>query len=165
MLHICLAFRDADGLYALHAAASLVSVLQHTAMPLELHCIHDESLRPQGRHCLERVAAHFGKNMCFHDVRNMLAKMPDIHIPLLGLGSLYRYFIPECITAEHVLYLDCDICCTCDVAELYEDARAHPKAPLACVLDDGVRHVPAMKAYIRSMGLNAKIYFNSGVLV
>lgn len=165
MVQLCLAFRDGDGLYAMHAAATLTSVLQNTQMPLTVCVIHDETLHPERRGCLEAVAAYFGQDIRFHDVQDKLDALADLEIPKLGLGSLYRLFIPECIAAKHAIYIDCDMCFTCDVREILDDALACPHALLACVRDDGARFYPPMRAYVKRVGMDPDKYFNSGLMV
>ena len=46
MLHVCLAFHDATGVYYRYAAATLYSVAVHSALPLCVHVIHDATLGP-----------------------------------------------------------------------------------------------------------------------
>lgn len=49
MIHIDLAFHDNDGNYALHVAATLVSLFRRTASPITAHILHDASLNDTGR--------------------------------------------------------------------------------------------------------------------
>ena len=164
-VHLCLAFRDEDGHYTSHAAAVLVSLFRHTTAAVAVHVLHDDSLNRQRQDVLRCVAAHFDQQVLFHTVQPWCEPLRHFSIPLYGQGSLYRYFIPQCVEADTVCYVDCDVCFTRDVADLLAEAETHPLAPLCVVQDEAALFHPNVRAYVKSQGLNPDTYFNSGVLV
>ena len=164
MIHIALAFHDNDGNYALHAAATLVSLFRRTASPITAHILHDAGLNDTGRARLAAVAEHFGQGLRLHAVPELPPASAADLPPQFGPGSLYRLHLPALVDEEQVIYLDCDICCTLDIRELWEQA-AQGRAPsgeaplLSCV-----RNMTDGRA-VEKKGLNPAWYFNSGVLV
>lgn len=55
--------------------------------------------------------------------------------PQFGPGSLYRLHLPRLLDEEQVIYLDCDVCCTLDIRELWEEAtREQSRCCPACAI-------------------------------
>ncbi len=164
MIHVALAFHDHDGNYTLHAAATLLSLFRRTTSRITAHILHDASLNGTGRARLAAVAEYFGQSLRFHAVPELPAASAADLPPQFGPGSLYRLHLPELVDEEQVIYLDCDICCTLDIRELWEEA-AQGRAPsgeaplLSCV-----RNMTDGRA-VAKKGLDPVRYFNSGVLV
>jgi len=88
----------------------------------------------------------------------MLDKLPDTK--WLPRASCLRLFISSVLPAEleRVVYLDCDILVTADLAELYGTDMGG--RPVAAVRDRGMRPL-----YCAPLGLDARNYFNAGMLL
>lgn len=133
MIHVALAFHDHDGNYALHAAAVLVSLFRRTASPVTA-LLHDAGLTPVGKARLATVAEYFGQNLRLHAVPEPPPKIAAGLPPQFGPGSLYRLHLPRLLDEEQVIYLDCDVCCTLDIRELWEEAREQSRCCPACAI-------------------------------
>lgn len=168
MHHLALAFRDEDGNYSLHAAATLLTVCARASAPLHLHILHDADLPQRGRRLLEAVARHTGQAMSFHCVPPLPPALRDDMPPAFGPGAFYRYWLPELpelAGVERLLYLDCDICALMDVAAFWQATAAEAAAgrtAIWAVRDAALRSHPA---YARRMGLRPAECANSGVLL
>lgn len=167
--HLALAFRDASGSYALHAAATLLTVCAHTTAALCVHILHDEELPPQGRRALEAVARQSGQTMHFHVLPPLPPELRENMPPAFGPGAFYRYWLPELpalADVERLLYLDCDICALMDVTDFWqatdEAAAGEQGIALWGVRDAAMSLHPA---YARRMGLRPADCLNSGVLL
>lgn len=166
MLHVCLAFHDATGVYYRYAATTLYSVAVHSASPLCAHIIHDATLGPGARRALERLARSCGVELAFHDMQPVLAAYAAIATNWrYGVGSLFRFCLPRCIPDTEVLYLDCDIIALMDVATVFAAGQTRPDYLVGCVPDRGADYTAEVKAHVRRLGLEPKSYFNSGVLL
>lgn len=165
--HLALAFRDTDGSYSLHAAATLLSVCARATAPLCVHILHDADLPERGRRMLAAVARHTGQEMHFHGLPPLPSALRENMPPAFGPGAFYRYWLPELPAlagVERLLYLDCDICALMDVTDFWQAAAeadaGHPA--LWAVRDAALQHHPA---HARRMGLRPTECANSGVLL
>lgn len=88
----------------------------------------------------------------------------------VSVAAYYRLYISSiCAGLNKILYMDCDVLCTADVAELYDMdmgdclvTAAHDKP----IQDMNSEWLDGARAYIESIGMkDAKQCFNSGVLV
>lgn len=103
-----------------------------------------------------------------HDFSNIALKFHlSTHVTS---AAYYRLFITEiCSYYDKIIYLDCDILCTSDIAQLYDIPLGFNL--VAGAHDEGIRclsHRWLDEAcdYIKSLGMeNPKECFNSGVLV
>lgn len=103
-----------------------------------------------------------------HDFSNIALKFHlSTHVTS---AAYYRLFITEiCSHYDKIIYLDCDILCTSDIAQLYDIPLGFNL--VAGAHDEGIRclsHRWLDEAcdYIKSLGMeNPKECFNSGVLV
>lgn len=165
MYNVCLAFTDPKGVYALFAATTLLSLLENTREPVRVHIFHDATLQERGRCVLEKTAGQYGSPLVFHHItRAMLKKLAIKDFNVFTVGALYRYFIPELIPHEAVLYTDCDIIFTLDVKDVFEAAR-EKDFYVGVVQDAGVCSVEAIRKSITELGLDYRSYFNSGVIL
>lgn len=165
MHNVCLAFTDPNGMYALFAATTLLSMLENTREPVAVHIFHDATLQERGHRVLERTAEKYGSPIIFHHItRTMLEKLSIKNFNVFTVGALYRYFIPELVPHETVLYTDCDIVFTLDVKEVFEAAQ-EKSFHVGVVQDVGVYSIEAIRKSIMEFGLDYRTYFNSGVML
>lgn len=124
-IHIALSFNDPKGTYARHAAVTMVSIFENTSSPICVHVLHDDTLTLRNRAAFEELAAEYGQQLLFHDItalfvenRALLERME--RLSKWSKGALFRLFLPEVCTDEKVIYLDCDIIASLDIAELWK---------------------------------------------
>lgn len=151
------------GDYARHAAVVMASVWTHASRPVCFHVLHDDTLTGLNRQLLEQLAADFDRQICWYRMDSGVVQ----GLPSCGVftkGSLYRLFLPRLLSADKVLYLDCDVVCELDIAELW-DAPLGAMA-LGAVRDRGIRGwTGECRRQVALLGLMLDDYFNSGVLV
>lgn len=155
MIDLALAFHDADGTYALHAGAVIISVLKNTSFSCRVHIVHDEDLSRKSRQNLKFIAHEFGSEIDFYEVHKPDAQTSAILPPQLGIGSLYRLEIPRLLDCQKAIYLDCDICCNMDIRNLWDEPGDNGASdPLIAWAQNG----------IITIGQKDK-HYNSGVMV
>ena len=146
----------------------MVSLFRRTASPVTAHILHDAGLTPVGKARLATVAEYFGQSLRLHAVPEPPPEIAAGLPPQFGPGSLYRLHLPRLLGEEQVIYLDCDVCCTLDIRELWEEAAQGRAASGAEPLLSCVRNQTAEGAGGRAIvnkGLDQAHYFNSGILV
>ncbi|MBQ7924441.1 MAG: glycosyltransferase family 8 protein [Clostridia bacterium] len=103
----------------------------------------------------------------FFDVSEQIKKIQTmIHCRDYYTSAIYfRLFIPQLFPQyEKAVYLDCDTVLLTDVAKLYDIPLGANY--IGAVADPIVSATPAFAAYTkRALGIEAKKYFNSGVIV
>ena len=163
-LPVVFALHDADGRYWLNTAVAMTSVLEHSRCPLQLHLLHDDTLRLEARERLTRIARDHGATLQLHAMQ-LPASIDAGKLHRFSPASLYRLMIPQLLAREPlVVYLDSDLVSHgVDVGEL---ARALPaQAPIGGVVDPYIGEQRKARAWLESLGLKAQHYMNSGVLV
>ncbi len=118
MIHVALAFHDHDGKLCI---ACRSCIFRRTASPVTA-LLHDAGLTPVGKARLATVAEYFGQSLRLHAVPEPPPEIAAGLPPQFGPGSLYRLHLPRLLDEEQVIYLDCDVCCTLDIRELWEEA-------------------------------------------
>ena len=78
-----------------------------------------------------------------------------------GKGALYRLAMPQLIQENSVLYLDCDVVCTMDIADIFTTNMQALPVVGASNAGDTRRH----QRHLRSMGLDSTRYINTGVML
>lgn len=96
-------------------------IFRRTASPVTA-LLHDAGLTPVGKARLATVAEYFGQSLRLHAVPEPPPEIAAGLPPQFGPGSLYRLHLPRLLDEEQVIYLDCDVCCTLDIRELWEEA-------------------------------------------
>ena len=137
-VHIALGINDPQGDYSRHAGAMLASLFMHASGPVIAHIIHNDSLTAANRQKLQQVAQRFGKEVRFYPVQ-----LPASVRPLAGHvteGALFRLLLPELVSVDKIIYFDCDIVVTLDIALLWNIDLAG--RPVAAVLDPGIPAFP-----------------------
>ena len=176
---IAIAFSDKSGKYARHAAVTLASVFANTSFPVCAYVLHDETLTENNRAKLAETATMRGKEIEFIDVSDAYSENAkqigkeklEVVERALGKGTLYRLLIDKVITAPRVIYLDCDILVTRDIADLWQ--RDLDYKAIGCVrdfdewekLETGRPITSRMARSRRFFGIKSGEYFNAGVLL
>lgn len=163
MIHVALGVRNTSN-YIVHSLVCICSVLTNASQPVHIHLIHDSTLTPADSACCTRLVAHFDAALTFHPVDIEFSPLASLVPECFGVGCLYRLFIPELINEPRVIYLDSDICCNMDVADIIAEADRIQDFNLLVVQDEGIcREI--FSRYIQKHGINPRIYFNSGFIV
>lgn len=164
MLNVCFCFSDTPGGgYYRHPLVAMISIFEHTKSKVCVHLFADEQLTDEKRVMFGEVATRYGQEVRFYPMQDIpeqtLARVPAA----FGKGSIYRLFIPDYVTSDVVLYLDCDMIVSLDIAELFT-CDLEGKA-LAGVHDIGQSTDPESVAYLKGLGISPKHYINSGMLL
>lgn len=163
MINIALCFFDADGTYHLHAGVTMQSILANTDRPVCFHIV-SKDLPPASRRNLEKVAEPYGAQVVYYDessldmteVQHYLEK-PGSNLKKFSRGVFYRLYLHKLIDLDKILYLDCDVVCNLDIAELYDfDVAQHM---CAAVPDHG------SPKHVKQLRFELGKYFNTGVLL
>ncbi|OBZ18139.1 hypothetical protein A8L34_00695 [Bacillus sp. FJAT-27264] len=163
MIELVLTINDKDGSYTAHAGVVLASIFFNTQQTINVHIVHDDSLSEENKLKLTQLVDVFHHNIFFYHVTvpgDMIEVAAGVHkIEYWTMASMYRLLLPNFIQADRVIYLDCDILVNMDINELWSiDLGEHY---LGAVLDQGEN----LLEYFTSLGLNAELYFNSGVIL
>jgi len=150
-----------DRAYAPWAATSMLSLVErHAAGALRFHVLHACELRDDDVERLAAVAAVGGSPLTVHHVpRERVEALPAID--RFGTVVWLRFLLPELLPdCDRVLYLDADTYAAQAIDGLWEtelDGTSIAAAPN--VVD------PAVHDHVRSLGLDPRRFFNSGVLL
>ncbi|MBQ0054814.1 MAG: glycosyltransferase family 8 protein [Synergistaceae bacterium] len=173
-IHVALAVCDPKGTYTQHAAVTIASMFANTKSQICVHFLHDETLTEYNRSKLTELAGNFQQVIEFVNVDSYLDES-GIDISKLSTdgfkGTVFRLLLPELSSEDKMIYLDCDIVVTMDIAELW-DINLHTKA-VGVVRDvhsleylEGKKEWPKRRGKIWSMlGIEPGEYFNAGVLL
>ena len=159
--NVCLCFTDGSGVYYKHSLVVLASVFENTRTPVRVHLVIDDTLSESGKEAFTALAKRYGHETIFHPVPPLPRAVVESVRGGYGIGTVFRLFIPELVQEEQVLYMDCDVVCTLDVAEIL--ALDIGELPAAAVRDAGQltsRHL----ARLRGIGLDSTRYCNAGVV-
>ena len=172
-IHIALSFNDPKGTYARHAAVTMVSIFENTSSPICVHVLHDDTLTDFNMDAMSDVAHKYGQSVLFHNIESAFNARKKLlssfkRLADWGKGTVYRLLLPETVEVDKIIYLDCDILVTLDIAELW-NVPIGDKA-VACVRDcsgDYKKRPVRWQDKLRCgfMDVEAAEYFNAGVLL
>jgi len=173
-IHIAVAFCDPNGTYCQHAAVTIASVFANTKSTVCVHVVHDETLTDENRAKLEELAENFKQEIDFINVDPYLDE-DKIDVSKLSAdghkGTVFRLLLPEICAENKMIYLDCDIVVTLDIAELWDidlQGKAVAVVPDVWSLEynEGTKAWPKGYGKIWDMlGIKRGEYFNAGVLL
>jgi lipopolysaccharide biosynthesis glycosyltransferase len=106
-----------DGAYAKYAAVTVFSLLVHARTRLKIYCLvmeaADDDLLP-----IREVCSRFAADLKVVSVDARIFADWKLS-PHLGAPSYLRLLIPDLIDEDKIIYLDCDLLATADIAELH----------------------------------------------
>ncbi|MCQ2516360.1 MAG: glycosyltransferase family 8 protein [Saccharofermentans sp.] len=147
-----------DKNYCEVCAVSLYSLLKNFSGKALIHII--ESNLEDKKEDLISVAKMFNQEIDFISIDEISKRLIDNNIPPYrgGYSPYARFFISDYVNEGKILYLDCDILITSDIASLFEfDLKGNP---MGAVIDQCSSYANYL------IGNNRKdIYYNSGVLL
>ena len=163
MIELVLTINDKDGSYTEHAGVVLASIFSNTQQTINVHIVHDDSLTEENKGKLSQLVELFHHNIFFYHITipgDLYEVASGVHkIDYWTIASMYRLLLPLFIHTDRVIYLDCDILVNMDINELWSIDLGDRY--LGAVLDQGQN----LLEYFTSLGLNAELYFNSGVIL
>ncbi len=81
-----------------------------------------------------------------------------------AMGAVYRLLLPELLSVEKVIYLDCDVIVNLDIAELWDIPMTDH--PVAAVPDQAIAYWPReLRLTVQSCRIDINHYFNSGIMI
>lgn len=159
VVHVALCFTDAAGRYYKHALVTALSVLDNAQGPVVLHLVHDGTVSSEAQAAFEGICGRYGQKLALYRARE-ISQETQKNIPaFLGKGTLYKTMLPELIQEDKVLYLDCDIICACDVANIFtHDVSGYYLGAVKMGQEQGLK-------WVRKLGLRSAFCINAGVLL
>ena len=177
MIHVCFGLYDKTGRYSKFTGTAMLSLFENTSADVTVHILHDDTLTQDNREKFIYLAGRHAQAVKFYNVEELcadrLAEMikltPQLGIPRLTVGAMYRLLIPQVLPADidRIIYLDSDIIVNLDLNELWqfnlgEKILAGVPEISAYGNSDKVRQMFQMcaRGFVR-----CEDYFNSGVLL
>lgn len=159
MTHVAICLTDKTGAYYKHALVTAASVLDNAKGEVRLHLVHDETLSPAAEKAFQDLCARYGQTLHLHHARE-IPEAAERNVPaFLGKGTLYKTMLPVLLRENKVLYLDCDIVCLCDVAEVFQfDVSEHFLGAVKMGREQGLK-------WSKKLGLTSDFCINAGVLL
>lgn len=169
LIHIAMAVHDKTGEYVTHTATTLVSVFMHTQARIQVHLLHDDTLRAVDKEKLTSLCQKYGQQIKFYQVNvNLSHKWPLLK--KVSPGSLFRLLLPDVLlNIDRVIYLDSDLIFMLDILPLWLwDIRQGLLGAVKDVLayDENVKKdLLRHNRFYRQVPLLSHDYFNAGLLV
>ena len=174
VIHIALAFCDPQGTYARHVAVTMASIFANApGRHICIHIIHDETLTVANQTALNRLTEKYSQEIVYHNIYKIYKQSPIFarNLNFQGFrGMMFRLFIPNIISVDKIIYLDCDIVVNLDIYDLWK-VRIDNYA-IAVVRDfwaiehmDGKKISWRLLLFWKLLGITPESYFNSGVML
>ena len=161
MLHVVIGISNADS-YIIHMLTMLVSLFSNTSSLIIVHAIHDDTLSDKHKECMCIVARNYNSKVMFYRIDDTTLAYMKASERLVDKGCMYKLLCGKFVDAEEVIYVDGDICFTIDIQEIFNYIHNAGCSTFAAVQDRGAYVKKEMLAYIQSIGLDIKTYFNGG---
>ena len=169
IIHVALAIYDPSGNYSQHAGVVMTSIFENTKHQVIIHILHDETLTETNKQKFIRTAQKYNQGLELHNIieyKQNISKNLEKIPGTFTIGALYRLFIPDLISENKIIYLDCDILVNLDIAELWNiTLDDNYLAAVEDHLDHDMRIFSFKRLRVILMGCKTKDYFNSGVLL
>lgn len=125
-VHVSFSIWDLSDSYNKYAGTALVSLLENTSCPVCVHLLYDKNLHSnlssysENKRAYRNIEVKYGCKIFFHhvDAPSWLHNLPSVRF--FSFGTFLRLFLPDILkNINKVIYLDCDICVTADIADLW----------------------------------------------
>ncbi|MDR1125804.1 MAG: glycosyltransferase family 8 protein [Deltaproteobacteria bacterium] len=156
VINIALCFFDANGAYHIHAGVTMLSVLENTKSRVCFHIV-SQGTTAEHKKNLNSVAEKYGAQVVYYDASQLDLGPVKPFLKKLGPGTFYRLYLHRLLDLDKVIYLDCDIICNLDIAEMYE---LEISGFMCAAVPDG-----GILKHIREIECEQGKYFNAGVLL
>jgi lipopolysaccharide biosynthesis glycosyltransferase len=161
---IVFALSDKTQSYWVYTAVAISSLLQNTRLRPRLFVLHDGTLGLKAKAFLQEIVHRNRATIKFLTV-GLPESLRSIDLGHYTLASIYRLLIPQIFHSEpYVMYFDSDVVFNgFDICMIIEQVK--DEGGLWAVRDPFIGEAKAHLAQLESHGLNARNYFNSGVMV
>ncbi|MDV0443860.1 glycosyltransferase family 8 protein [Methanorbis rubei] len=173
-VHIVLSPWDLSDDYNRHAGTTLVSILDNCSRHVAVHLLYEEKfsvLNPDNTAANIRkyyeLGQKYGAEILFHSVvlPEWVNDITRENLQQFTPGALLRLYIPEILpNLDKIIYLDCDMIAKTDISIVW-DIPIGVHSLGACLDTARKSNVKYYDDIHRPLGINWKIYFNSGLLV
>jgi lipopolysaccharide biosynthesis glycosyltransferase len=119
MIHVAICFTDPSETYYKYALVTVASIFDNTKSAICLHIVHDETFTSTIENVFRNLCSQYGHLLSLYHVGEISNNIVQNVLGFLGKGALYRIKIPDLIFENKVLYFDCDIIATYDIAKIY----------------------------------------------
>lgn len=171
-IHVALSPWDLTDDYNRHAGVTLLSLLEHSSLPVTAHLLYDANLskgkekeEAYNKSCYQKIADKYRCELHFHHV-----EVPEWTKNLESVkkwtqGSLMRICLPELLEdIDKVIYLDCDMVILSEIKSLW-DIELNNYYLAACQDSDIPKFTHERKRFYEERGIPIDSYFCSGTLV
>lgn len=151
--------QDKDGMYTKYVGTTIISILENTKHKICIHILHDETVDDKKKKFLLDIIKRYHQSIKFY-----LISLDKVLLEFnQNLGMLYRLFIFEKCNVDKIIYLDGDILVTKDIYDLWKIDIINYYC--AVIKDKKVTRESIINTtYYNNIGINYKLYFNSGVI-
>lgn len=159
MIHAALCLSDSTGQYYKKAVVTALSILENASGPVCLHLVHDETLTPAARDAFARLEQTYSQEIRYYHA-GQIPTTTEKNVPaFLGRGTLFKIMLPNLVPVPKLLYLDCDIVCTCDIRPIFErDITGFCLGAVKMGEKQG-------RIHSKRLGMRAQTCVNAGVLL
>ena len=171
-IHVALSPWDLTDDYNRHAGVTLLSLLEHSSLPVTAHLLYDANLskgkekeEAYNKSCYQKIADKYGCELHFHhvDVPEWVRDIPSVnnYTP----GALLRLYLPELLSrVNKIVYLDCDMVVLTDISKLWNNELGDMILG-ACSDDIRFNVTKKIRDFYTAKGISVESYFNSGTLL
>lgn len=146
-------FLCCDDKYAIHASATISSVVFNTSSPIHFYILCEKLSQ---RHKENITSSAKNHTVSFVEVDGKAFEKFDVKLEHLSIAACYRYMIPSIAkNLSKVIYLDCDVIVREDIKNYFNHDISEYYAG---VVQDVIK-----KKYLKKLCLEK--YFNSGVML
>ena len=116
-IHVALSPWDLTDDYNRHAGVTLLSLLEHSSLPVTAHLLYDANLskgkeaeEAYNKSCYQKIADRYGCELHFHHVEVPKWTKNLESVKKWTQGTLLRLYLPELLpNVEKIIYVDCDM--------------------------------------------------------
>lgn len=185
MIHVCFALHDETGRYSKFTGTTITSIFENLSpgrsTSVTIHILHNDTLSRSNRDNLAYIAGCYNQFIEFHNVEKLYPEKIQIIKDSLhaffknrfSVAAMYRFLIPELFlgVTNKAIYLDSDIIVNLDINDFWRvnlDDKPIGAIPNVFQAEDKAEIIKFAKksfSICKDKIVNAKDYFNSGVLL
>lgn len=126
IIHVSFSIWDLSDSYNRYAGVAIISLLENTQNPVCIHLLYDKYLHAdlpsysENEQAYHDISLKYDCDIIFHHViaPDWLHNLPSVRY--YSYGMFLRLFLPDVLNnVDKVIYLDCDVCITADIADLW----------------------------------------------
>lgn len=121
MIHVCFAVYDPLGTYSKYAAAAICSIFENTREKVQIHLLHDETVKKETYELFVHLCKKYGQEISFYKLN--VAEFDSVASLTchFTVGTLFRLKIASLLpsSVHRIIYLDADIIVNLDICFLW----------------------------------------------